>query len=185
MNLPTWHLLYLWVDSYPNLSVETWSPSESHTQKNHLLPPFKILTTMFISAVGAAASTGDYQNPCNLLKTLAVESLKPLVKTLQKCLLFREYLLLSIIENKSSELCLNRTSVLTKSRPSNRVLAIRKWPSDTASSLSLHQLSLSSAMTHVTSMDATESICVYSMRTKASTVIISSIHNYYKMITVP
>lgn len=87
-------------------------------------------------------------------------------------------MLLSIIENKSSELCLNRTSVLTKSRPSNRVVAIRKWPSDTASTLSLHRLSLSSAMTHVTSMDATESVCVYSMRTKANTVNISSIHNY-------
>lgn len=140
---------------------------------------------MFISAVGAAASTSDFQNPYNLLITLAVESLKPLVKTPQKCLLFREYVLLSIIENKSSELCLNRTSVLTKSRPSNRVVAIRRWPSDTALSLSLHQLSLSSAMTHVTSMDATQYICVYSMRTKANIDIISSIHNCYNMFTGP
>lgn len=185
LNLPTWHLLYLWVDSYPNPGVETWSPLwKPHTEKSSP-SPFQILTTMFISAIGAAAFTSDFQNPYNLLTTPAVESMKPLVKTPQKCLLFRRYMLLSIIENKSSELCLNRTSLLTKSRPSNRVVAIRKWPSDTASTLSLHRLSLSSAITHVTSMDATESVCVYSMRTKANTVIISSIHNYYKMITVP
>lgn len=82
---------------------------------------------MFISAIGAAASTSGFQNPYNLLTTLSVEYLKPLVKTLQTCLLFREYVLLSIIEIKSSELWLNRTSVLTKIRPSNRVVAIRKW----------------------------------------------------------